>query len=58
MALPAPGPVLDALSIVEHTLASVDVEGGDGVILDDMMDRLQIAIADVDRAIISRYVRW
>jgi len=58
VALPAPGPVLDALSIVEHTLASVDVEGGDGVILDDMMDRLQIAIADVDRAIISRYVRW
>ncbi len=58
IALPAPGPVLDALSIVEHTLASVNAEGGDGAALDDRMDRLQIAIADVDRAIISRYVRW
>jgi len=55
--LPGPSPVLDSLSMLEHALAACAPDTADGHAIDDDMDRLQTAIAALDRAIAERYMR-
>lgn len=55
--LPGPAPVLDTLSMLEHDLAACSPNTGDGDEIDRDMDRLQRAIAALDRAIADRYMR-
>lgn len=58
LALPSPGDVLNAVGEVLAALDECDPEARDGWAIDADMDRLQLALAALDRAIISRYFTW
>lgn len=55
--LPDPGAVLDAVDRVDAQLYDSVVVAGQGAELDAAMDRLQIAVAELDRRITDRYLR-
>lgn len=54
--LPSPEPVVAALDEAEGVLAGSRPIVSDGVALDAAMDRVQLAIAAIDRAVRARYV--
>jgi len=55
VSLPTPHDVLTALDHAEQVLAEAHPLASDGHELDDAMDRVQLAIAELDRAIIARF---
>jgi hypothetical protein len=55
LTLPTPGSVLEALDHAERVLAEAHPIASDGHELDDAMDRVQLAIADLDHAIGARF---
>ena len=55
--LPDPGGPLDAVDHVEAVLRDSTAASTDGAALDDAMDALQVAIAQLDRRITERYLR-
>ncbi len=55
--LPDPGRPLDAVDHVEAVLRDSTAASTDGAALDDAMDALQVAIAQLDRRITERYLR-
>jgi uncharacterized alpha-E superfamily protein len=56
VALPGPEDVLLALAAAQTVLAEAHPIASDGLALDDAMDRVQLAITELDRAIRARYV--
>jgi uncharacterized alpha-E superfamily protein len=55
--LPEPGGPLDAVDHVQAVLRDSTAAAADGEQLDDAMDALQLAIAQLDRRITDRYLR-
>jgi uncharacterized alpha-E superfamily protein len=55
MTLPKPAEVIDALEQAQRVLTQAHPTASDGHALDDAMDRVQLAIADLDRAIAGQY---
>ena len=55
--LPDPGGPLDAVAHVEAVLRDSTAASTDGQALDDAMDHLQLAIAQLDRRIADRYLQ-
>jgi uncharacterized alpha-E superfamily protein len=55
--LPDPDGPLDAVDHVEAVLRDSATATNDGVALDEAMDRLQVAIAQLDKRITDRYLR-
>ena len=55
--LPDPGAPLDAVDRIDALLHDSAAAASDGAALDDAMDTLQSAIADLDRRITERYLR-
>ena len=55
--LPDPGGPLDAVDHVEAVLRDSTAASTDGAALDEAMDDLQVAIAQLDRRITERYLR-
>lgn len=55
LSLPSPGDVLAMLEKAERVLAEAQPIASDGHELDDAMDRVQLAIADLNDAIAARY---
>jgi uncharacterized alpha-E superfamily protein len=55
LTLPKPSEAVDALDRAEKVLAEARPIASDGHELDDAMDRVQLAIADLDRAIAGQY---
>ena len=55
--LPHGDSVLDALKAVTDVVATVDLDGNDGVVLDAAMEQIQVALAALHDQIITTYVR-
>ena len=55
--LPDPGGPLDAVDHVEAVLRDSTAASTDGAALDEAMDDLQVAIAQLDQRITERYLR-
>jgi uncharacterized alpha-E superfamily protein len=55
LTLPSPGAVVEALDHAERVLAEAHPIASDGHELDDAMDRVQMAIAELDQAISARF---
>lgn len=58
LALPDPTSVIAQVGEVVAALDACNPDVHDGWAIDADMDRLQLAIADLDRAIISRFLTW
>ncbi|MDA2944158.1 MAG: alpha-E domain-containing protein [Actinomycetota bacterium] len=58
LALPDPREVLEAVGDALAALDACDPEASDGWAIDADMDRLQVSLVALDRAIISRYFTW
>jgi uncharacterized alpha-E superfamily protein len=58
LALPDPAGVIAQVGEVVAALDACDPDAHDGWAIDADMDRLQVAIADLDRAIIARFFTW
>lgn len=55
--LPDPAELVDGVDRVDSTIRDAVADGVDGAELDDAMERLQEAMADLDRRIHDRYLR-
>jgi uncharacterized alpha-E superfamily protein len=55
LTLPSPGAVVEALDHAERVLAEAHPIASDGHELDDAMDRVQTAIAELDQAVSARF---
>ena len=55
--LPDPAELVDGVDRVDSTIRDAVADGVDGAELDDAMERLQEAVADLDRRIHDRYLR-
>lgn len=56
--LPDPAVLFDEVDAVDAVLRRSTANGIDGAELDDAMDALQVALAQLDRRIHERYLRW